>query len=177
MKKLALSFIALIMAGCASTELSTQDVTYDSTTQSRIRLYGQNGRPTIMTVEINGKTEEVNVGGGVGQAFASLAGVKGNESIGMPETEFSKNPGQFSTIGSKAFFKEFIVPANSKIMVRNTIQTPPHIKSISTDGTQTYVIYNCSGNEITLSTKAGKDYEVLPSASTAECGVTISEIN
>ena len=177
MKKLYLTAIAFILAGCVNTELSTNQTQYNTENQARIRLFGQNGRPTVMKVAANGKMEEVNVGGGVGQAFSSLVGLKDNESIGMPETEFSKNPGQFSNIGSSPFFKEFIIPANAEITVNNSIMTPPHRFEDRVTGKVTTSYFSCSGDKLTFTAKAGKDYEVVPSASTKECGVTLYELN
>ena len=49
-----------------NTELSNAGKTYNPQTDARIRLYGQNGRYTEMEVKQDGKTEKVNVGGGLG---------------------------------------------------------------------------------------------------------------
>ncbi|VEG12608.1 hypothetical protein [Moraxella cuniculi] len=177
MKKLSLSIATLVLAGCVNTELSTNQAQYDAANQARIRLFGQNGRATVMEVNANGNTETVSVGGGMGQAFSSLVGLKGNESIGMPATQFSKNPAQFANIGSTPFFKEFIVPANAEITVNNSIRTPNHTFTDASTGKKTTAYSYCSGQKITFTAKAGKDYEVTPSASTQECGVTLYELN
>lgn len=177
MKKLSLSIAVLILVGCVNTELSTNQTQYNKENQARIRLFGQNGRPTVMEINFNGKKEKVSVGGGIGQAFSSLVGLKDNESIGMQETQFSKNPGQFSNIGSTPFFKEFIIPANSEITVNNSIMTPPHRFENRATKTVTTSYSSCSGDKVIFTAKAGKDYEVVPSASTQECGVTLYELN
>ena len=52
----------------------------------------RDSRYTEMEVKQNGKTEKVNVGGGWGQSFGSMLYLKGNESLGMPDSEASKKP-------------------------------------------------------------------------------------
>ena len=116
MKKLMLiSTAALLLSGCVNTELSNAGKAYNPQTDARIRLYGQNGRYTEMEVKQDGKTEKVNVGGGLGQSFGSMLYLKGNESLGMPDSEASKKPRQFNNIGSSTFFKEFVIPAGAEI--------------------------------------------------------------
>ncbi|WP_443090881.1 hypothetical protein ACTUM7_06855 [Basfia succiniciproducens] len=178
MKKLSLALSILLLAGCMGTELSTKDKTYNASTDARIRIFGQNGRPSTLTIEHNGNKEKITIGGGVGQAFSSLVGAKGNESIGMPESVYSKDPSQFSNIGSTPFFKEFIIPANAKVNVKNEIMSAPHVFKDVTTGKTTTTYYKCSGGkEISFVAEAGKNYEVIPSSSTNECGVTLNELN
>ena len=122
MKKLFLiSASILSLTACVSTELSNQNQPYDASKDARIRLYGQNGRPSYLTVNIDGKKEKVTIGGGLGQAFSSMVGAKSNESIGMPATELSKDPSAHSKFLSGIFFKEFVIPANSEVTVQNEI--------------------------------------------------------
>lgn len=47
---------------------------YDAHQDARIRLYGQNQKPTILKYEHHGKKEKINVGGGAGDAFSSFIG-------------------------------------------------------------------------------------------------------
>lgn len=176
MKKLLFTLSIVALSACQSTELSTQNKPYDPQTDARIRIFGQNGRPSSMKVEINGQIEQITVGGGAGQAAASLLGVKSNEMIGMPATALSKDPSQLSNIGSSAFFKEFVVPAGKEVTVRNAIQTPPHKFSNVSTGITTISYKNCSGDEITFVPMAGKDYEVAPSPNLDHCGVSVYEI-
>lgn len=99
MKKLMLiSTAALLLSGCVNTELSNAGKAYNPQTDARIRLYGQNGRYTEMEVKQNGKTEKVNVGGGWGQSFSSMLYLKSNESLGMPDSEASKNQANSITL-------------------------------------------------------------------------------
>ena len=36
--------------------------------------------------------------------------------------------------------------------------------------------YSCSGKKLTFTPQAGKDYEALPAASTAQCNLTLVEL-
>lgn len=180
MKKIFLvSAMILGTTACVSTELSNQNAPYDASKDARIRLYGQNGRPSFLTVNIDGKKEKVTVGGGLGQAFSSMVGAKGNESIGMPETELSKDPSAHSKFLSGIFFKEFVIPANNEISVTNEIIQLDHTHTHYTAAEKITTIVkgkNCKGNTVTFIPEAGKDYEVAPISSDRECGVTVYEI-
>lgn len=179
MKKIITVLSVLAVSACVSTELSTQNKVYNNLQDARIRLYGQNRRPSSMEIEINGKTEKITVGGGFGQALGSMLGVKGNESIGMPETEFSKDPSAHSKLLSAIFFKEFVIPAGKEVKVTNSIHDVTNMGEYYTSThriTTTTTFKGCNGDVITFIAEAGKDYEVAPISSNRECGVTVYEI-
>lgn len=180
MKKLILVALStLSLSACIATELSTQNKAYDKTQDARVRLYGQNGRASGMEVEINGRQETITVGGGLGQAFSSMLGAKGNESIGMPETPLSKDPSAHSKILSGIFFKEFVVPAGKAVKVNNSINNLTNMLHNETLYAKTTIITQvkgCVGNVVTFVPEAGKDYEVAPISSGRQCGVTVYEI-
>ncbi|WP_439241130.1 hypothetical protein [Lonepinella sp. BR2474] len=183
-KLLILTAVVTALSGCVSTELSTQTQSYDASQNARIRLYGQNGKPSTLEVVINGKTEKISVGGGFGQALSSMVGAKGNESIGMPDTPLSKNPSAYDKgLVSSIFFKEFVIPVG-KTTVNNSI-TPMTNTSIGyntgldgsiTKTTTIMTTVGCTGNSVTFNAEAGKDYEVAPFTSGSDCGVTVYEI-
>ncbi|KAE9529922.1 MULTISPECIES: hypothetical protein [Testudinibacter] len=177
MKKIGLTFLILLLTGCVNTELSTKDKVYNPENEARIRLYGQNGRPTIMAISIDGKKETVNVGGSLGQAFSSFIGTKGNESIGMPESELSKDPSKLSGIISGAFFKEFVIPAGSEVTVNNSIMGNQHKHHDPIFNHTVIVTFKgCTGKKVIFTPEAGKDYEVAPIGLTTGCSVTVYEI-
>lgn len=179
---LTAAIAAVALSACVATEIPDQQKTYDPQTDARLRVYGQNGRPTTMKVIVNNRTQKISVGGGLGQAFGSMLGVKGNESIGMPATELSKDPSAHSKLLSRIFFKEFIIPADKPVIVSN------HIASLAGAHAATYNASNinntriigtdgCSSNTVTFTPEAGKDYEVAPISSNRTCGVTVYEIH
>jgi len=178
-KLLGLTLTILGLAGCYSTELSTQGNVYDATKDARVRVYGQNGRPSSLKTTISGKTEKITVGGSLGQTFSSAFGMKDNETIGMPATPLSKDPSAHSKLLSGIFFKEFIVPAGATVVVNNSIMdmTSQSVSYTETHKiTTTTTVKGCVGNTVTFETEAGKDYEVAPISSDRQCGVTVYEI-
>lgn len=176
-KLFSMALAAAVLTACHATELSTAKQAYNAETQARVRVYGQNGRPATLTLAVNGKMEKITVGGGAGQAFSSMLGVKSNESIGMPETPLSKNPSAHSKLLSGIFFKEFAVPAGSPITVQNHISVPQNPLP-QTGGIHFRIVSpaNCSSKTVTFTPQAGKDYEVAPASSSRSCGVTVYEI-
>ena len=107
MKLLYLSSLVLL-AACTSNAPVHQKSSagYDSQSQARIRLYGQNGKPSYAYTNIdcdsNRKGTKIGVGGSLGDAFGSLVGASSSQSMGIPETEISKNVGKMNGIASRA---------------------------------------------------------------------------
>ncbi|MDO4224099.1 MAG: hypothetical protein Q4D05_08785 [Acinetobacter sp.] len=137
---------------------------YSPETQSRIRIYGQNQKPTILHFEQDGKTKKINLGGSLGSAFGSFVGVAKNKSIGIPATEHSQNVQQKNGFLSKMTYQEFVIPANKAVKVRTAFQglsNVNHAEKITTIHYQG----SCQSDTLHFTPKAGKDYEVIPSAS------------
>lgn len=175
MKKRTLALLAVIslLTACASNTQINDQVAYDSKEQARIRLYGQNGHPTIMQYTENGKKVKINVGGGMGEAFGSLLGVTNNQSIGMPQTQISNELHKKNGVLSKAFYKEFTIPANTSIQIQNSL-----ISMTTTDTYAKTVSYSpkCQSKLVPFTAQAGKDYEVASIINNQGCAVIIFEI-
>ena len=167
MKLLYLSSLVLL-AACTSNAPVHQKSSagYDSQSQARIRLYGQNGKPsyayTGIDCDTNRKGTKIGVGGSLGDAFGSLVGASSSQSMGIPETEISKNVGKMNGIASRAFFREFAVPAGKPVNAQtfyigltNTLHTPTHT-IIQYEG-------SCSSNIASFVPQAGHDYEIVGS--------------
>lgn len=131
-----------------------------------------------MRVEISqGKTVEVNIGGGAGDAFSSFLGTTKNESIGIGETENTKNIKQSGGLLSKVFYREFVVPAGREVQVRNAIIGLTNFHR-SPEGTVTMVQRqpSCSSQIISFVPEPGKDYEVGSYKNGRQCSVMVFEI-
>ena len=101
-----------------------------------------------MEVKQNGKTEKVNVGGGWGQSFSSMLYLKSNESLGMPDSEASKNQANSITLVQVLFFKEFVIPAGAEITLKSEIVTPDNTYTDYAKGIKyTQLGYSCSGKK------------------------------
>ena len=103
-----LLFVSLI-ALCALT------VHADET--ARIRIFGQNQASAKLYPAqschnsfLSGKG--IKVSGGMGSAFGSMLGLSSNTSIGIPETYSTQHLKEKSGILSKAYYREYEIPAN-----------------------------------------------------------------
>ena len=94
--------------------------------------------------------------------------------MGIPETEISKNVGKMNGLASRAFFREFAVPAGKPVNAQtfyigltNTLHTPTH--------TITQYEGSCSSNIASFVPQAGHDYEIVGSKGRS-CGVSVFEV-
>lgn len=180
-KLLSVFALTFFLAGCATTEMPADTQHYNPDTSARIRLFGQNGRPSIMIVQIGRgndvKTEEINVGGGAGDAFSSMLGISKNNSIGIPGTENTKNLANQNGILSKAFYREFVIPANRPVKVENAYIGLANITPMSAQGgSHYYQEGSCTSNMVSFVPQAGKDYEVGSYLTRNGCSVMVFEI-
>lgn len=179
-KILFLFALPLVLAGCVTTEMPAETQYYNPETSARIRLFGQNGRPSIMTVQVgqgsDAKTEEINVGGGAGDAFGSMLGMTKNDSIGIPETENTKNIATHNGILSKAFYREFVIPAGKPVEVSGAYIGLANVTPLAQGGSLYYHEGNCSSNTVSFTPRAGQDYEVGSYLTDKGCSVMVFEI-
>ena len=179
MKLFYLSSLVLL-AACTSNAPVHQKSSagYDSQSQARIRLYGQNGKPsyayTGIDCDTNRKGTKIGVGGSLGDAVGSLVGASSSQSMGIPETEISKNVGKMNGLASRAFFREFAVeagkPVNAQtfyIGLTNTLHTETH--------TITQYEGSCTSNIASFIPQAGHDYEIVGSKGRS-CDVSVFEV-
>lgn len=173
-KKIAISSLfALLLSACAGNPATTNQVDYNPKEQARIRLYGQNGKPTLMRYSHNGQETKINVGGGMGDAFGSLVGTVKNQSIGIPLTRISSNVGGQNGILAKAFYKEFAVPSGSTLRVQNNLIG---LANFSPSGPVVSYSPRCSSKEFSFQPEAGKDYEVASIVNQQGCAVVVFEV-
>lgn len=173
-KYLLLGASFILITGCQTTKNLNSE--YSGISDSRIRLYGQNQKPTIMEYKKDGKQEKINVGGQAGDAFSSLVGTVKNHSIGIAQTDMSKNLKDQNGVLSKAFYKEFVIPAGNFISIHNAfiglsnVSQSPVRKTVQYQGA-------CTSSSLSFVPKAGKDYEVVPTRNSSACGLTLLEID
>ena len=182
LKRRSLTLLAttLLLSGVVFPAVADTTSDYNPSNQSRIRLFGQNGKPTIMTSGIDcankQKGEKVNVGGGLGDAFGSFIGSAKNKSIGIPETETTKNLSQQNGILSKAMYKEFVIPADKSVNLKaayigltTALEGADGSKIISYEG-------SCQSNIASFTPQAGHDYEVLSLKQGKNCGIAVVDV-
>lgn len=125
MQKISLSVLIAAatlttLVGCASKpshEAPKEPVAADS---AKIRLFGQNGIQVTLhkNVGCDGIGESVVVSGDMGKAFSSMFGAVENESIGMMETDNSKNVSKLGGLGSFAYYKEIALKPDEPVRIR-----------------------------------------------------------
>lgn len=186
MKPLFIMCSAVLLAACASNAPVVQDgASYDddSSAQARIRLYGQNQKPTTMVsgidCENNNRGRKVNVGGSLGDALGSFSGTAKSRSLGIAATVYSQNIGQMNGILSRVIFREFVVPAGTTVNVqasyiglRNVSEAPVSANMLRRT---TLTEGSCNTRMASFVPQAGHDYEVigLPGR---RCAVAVYEV-
>lgn len=143
---------------------------------ARIRMYGQNGKPTNMKYSFNGHTVKKSTGDSAGGAFASMLGMAKNSGIGIPATKTLKIMRQNNLALSKLYYQKYTIPADVPVIFSNSVIDLANIND--THGNDKIVTYqpSCKGNKLTFVAQAGKDYEVIASSTSAQCGMTIQEV-
>lgn len=180
MKKLLAVSAALITSACSSpAPVVEKAADYHPQTQARIRIYGQNQKPSTVEAGIDcsagQKGQKFSTGGSLGEAFGSLTGTVKSQSVGIAPTANSRQLGERNGILSRAFFREFVIPAGKTANVQtfyvgltNQYETPAHVV-IQKEG-------SCKSRKGSFVPQAGKDYEVIGVNGRA-CGVAVYEVS
>lgn len=146
---------------------------------SRLRLFGQNGATAFLYRDsscIRGMFSDgvEKASGGMSSAFGSLIGTVSNTSLGIAETETSQNLARKDGFFSKAYFREYEIPANKPSSLRLGFQdvSPFYVANgVRYDS----VSPSCSG-DITFTPRAGEDYEAAFSWEGKRCSISINQV-
>ncbi|CDG80845.1 hypothetical protein [Janthinobacterium agaricidamnosum] len=173
--------IAAMLLACAS--VSAQEAaptaSADAAPLSRLRLFGQNGAMVSLYQDsscIKGMFSggEEKVSGGMASAFGSLIGSVENTSLGMPDTPTTLNLAKKDGIFSKAYFKEYALPAGKPSSLRL------HFQDVSSFYVANGIRYESRapscGGQITFTPHAGEDYEAAFEWEGKQCSVTIKQV-
>ena len=171
----ALCIGALVLAGCA-TNTQITPTAYDAQSQARIRLFGQNEKPTIMDMcRPDGKRQRINVGGSLGDAFSSFTRTASNHSIGIAPSQATRQLADQDGILSKALYREFVIPAGKPVNVQaayvgltTQYTTPTHTVIWRPGG--------CRSAKVSFVPQAGHDYEVVSLQRGRRCGITVFDL-
>lgn len=133
--------------------------------KARVRLFQQNGLGGGLTNEAVCASSDSSSGGGTGlwKALGSMAGIAGNTSIGMPETETSRTVGERSQLGSKAYFVEREVTAEAPVTLDFSFGSEGQGKS-------------CNTVTMSFVPEAGADYEARMDVGRLYCVLKVSRI-
>jgi hypothetical protein len=155
---------------------------------ARMRLFGQNGVQVIFyqnSTCIGGNGPSTTVSGGVGDAFSSFFGTAKNVSIGMKETPNTTNIAKRNGMMSKAYFREYQIPANQPLTLKMAFQNAPSVPYshvVSSSGGRQEIVsgttgtLTCSKLGGSFTPEAGKDYEVALDVHGGYCNAVVREI-
>lgn len=166
-------------APAVSTEAVSAPAAPATSAISRLRLFGQNGATAFLYRDsscIRGMFSDgvEKASGGMGSAFGSLIGTVSNVSLGMAETETSQNLARKDGFFSKAYFREYEVPADKPSSLRLGFQdvSPFYVANGVRYDT---VSPSCHG-DITFTPRAGEDYEAAFSWEGKRCSISINQV-
>ncbi|STR45562.1 hypothetical protein [Iodobacter fluviatilis] len=151
----------------------------DTTAKSRIRVFGQNGAgarvyPGLSCVKSVWSSDGILVSGGMGQAFSSFVGMASNISLGMAETDSSRNLSSKDGILSKAYYQEHEIAAGQPASVALSYNDVSSFY-IANGVSYSTVGRRCGGN-VTFTPQAGMDYEAGFAWSGKKCSIVINQI-
>ena len=146
---------------CTNSLFAQSDVSAPNAS-ARIRAFGQNGINIKMYTNAVCKKhydKKIVVSGSFRQSLGSLFGVAKNQTIGIPQTDTTRQIDRMRMLGSKPFYREYTIEAGKPITIEGGFQsaaTPPPRKG------GTYLTgYYCSKKPTgTFIPQPGKDYEV-----------------
>lgn len=152
----------------------------NGTSESRLRLFGQNGAGVVLYRDSKcikpslGKDDE-RVSGGLSSAFSSMFGTVSNTSIGMPETDTTRNLSKKNGLLSKAYFREYVIASNKPITVVMGFQD---VSSFYNANGVHYsrISPSCKG-AIQFVPHAGADYEASFSWSERGCELGMNRVS
>ena len=189
MKKPAFLFSLLLSATSFAQDIATTEAPAAEaasapaapaiSTVSRLRLFGQNGATAFLYRDsscIRGMFSDgvEKASGSMSSAFGSFIGSVSNTSLGIAETETSKNLSRKDGLLSKAYYREYEIPADKPSSLRLGFRDVSPFYVINGVQYET-VSPSCSG-DITFTPRAGADYEAAFSWEGKRCSVSINQV-
>ncbi|MDR0674266.1 MAG: hypothetical protein LBF93_11590 [Zoogloeaceae bacterium] len=157
------ALLGALLAACGAQPVR-ETLPHDPERTARIRLFGQNQKPSAMTFGKDCALGKVSVGGSLGDAFRSFTRSADNESLGIPETETTRQLSQRDGILSKAFYREFVIPAGSLVNVRAAFIGLTTTLTHYTENMKYETVYQEPSHKTRITSftpEAGKDYEAI----------------
>ena len=174
--------VSILLSACAG-QSARETSCHDPANSARIRLFGQNQKPGIMIVGRDCATgeagQEINVGGGFGDAFRSFTRSAANEGLGIPETDTTRQLSQRDGLLSNAFYREFVIPAGKSVHVRAAFIGLTTSMTTTTANRRYRTTYRQPSYEtraVSFIPEAGKDYEAIGVRDDGKGTVVILEV-
>ena len=153
--------------------------TADNTQTSRLRMFGQNGASAVLarasSCAKNIWSEDVEkVSGGMGSAFSSFIGTVSNTSLGIAETDTTRNLSKKDGMLSKAYFREYVIPADKPSTMSMGFQDV-YSFYVASGVRYDWVKPSCRG-AITFTPRAGEDYEAAFVWEGKVCRLSVNQV-
>ena len=152
---------------------------------SRLRIFCQNGASAVLyrgqaCVKDFWSEDGEKASGGLGSAFSSFVGRVSNTSLGIAETETSRNLSSHDGLLSKAYFREYFIPADQPSSIRLGFRdvSPSYLPAPKVDRTAfryEHVNPSCHG-AVSFVPGSAKDYEVAFSWQGRTCRAAVNEV-
>jgi hypothetical protein len=146
-------------------------------------MFGQNGAMAVLyrgsaCVKDFWSEDGERVSGSLGSAFSSFFGTVTNTSLGIPETETSRNLSSRDGLLSKAYFREYLIPAGQPSSMRLRFQdvSPFSLSTLRNVGPTLFGFNRACHGAISFVPGAEKDYEVAFSWQGKTCNAAVSEV-
>lgn len=151
----------------------------DRTQTSRLRMFGQNGAAAVLfkdsaCVKSIWSDEGEKVSGGWGSAFSSFIGNVSNTSLGIAETDTTRNLSRKDGIFSKTYFREYALPPDKPSSMRMGFQD---VSSFYVANGIRYdsISASCKG-AISFTPHAGEDYEAAFAWEGRNCRLSVNQV-
>ncbi|MCI3879193.1 MULTISPECIES: hypothetical protein [Acinetobacter] len=150
-------------------------VSFNPSTQARVRLYGQNGQQIYMQHTFDCKNRKQGIrenlsGYGAWNAFKTYTRINMNYSIGMPRTIIQKDIEQNFNTYQMVTYKEYVVTANQPINLHGFVVGT----EVSTGKAR--VIDGCENTEASFKPQAGREYEILGENENQKCQFKVYDL-
>lgn len=158
---------------------TTASSTSDMAATSRLRMFGQNGASAVLfrgtaCVKNFWSSDGEKASGGFGSAFSSFAGKVTNTSLGIADTDTTRNLSKKDGMFSKAYFREYQIPADKPSSMRMSFRDVSSfyvVNGIRYDAVST----SCHG-AISFTPHAGQDYEAAFTWDDKVCRLAVNQV-
>jgi hypothetical protein len=148
-------------------------------------MFGQNAASAALfrdsaCVKSIWSSDAEKVSGGFGSAFSSFVGKASNTSLGIAETDTTRNLSKKDGIFSKAYFREYVIPADKPSSMRMGFQDVSSFYVVNgAYGAPGFrydsVSPSCRG-AISFTPRAGEDYEAAFVWEGKSCSLSVNQV-
>jgi hypothetical protein len=176
--KFCFRFLSVLALGLACAIASAEEPSQRRDT-ARLRMFGQNGALVVLfrdsaCVKSFWGSDGEKVSGGLGSAFSSFIGTAANESLGIAETDTTRNLAKKDGILSKAYFREYVIPAGKPTSMRMGFRDVSSFY-VANGVRYDHISPSCSG-AIAFTPEAGEDYEAAFIWEGKACSLSVSQV-